>query len=450
MNIKYFIKNPKQIAIPLVTHYLGWLPDRLYLSLLYRAVMGKKLNLKSPKLFTEKIQWLKLYDRNPEYTKMVDKYAVKDYVKAIIGEEYIIPTLGVWSRPEDIQWDILPDCFVLKTTHGGGSSGVVICKDKTTFDKQAAIDKLKAAMDIDIYKIVREWPYKNVPKRIIAEEYIDPTPKTNDLPDYKWYCFNGEPKFCQVIQNRTTEETIDFFDVKWNHQEFVGLNPNAGPALNQPKKPENLDLQLRIACQLSKDIPFSRIDLYETDNNTFFGEVTFYPASGFGKFSPAQYKELLGQMINMPGEKRGKVIISQLHNDRISVTVPDLPDYKFFCFNGKVKMMFVATERQNPNDDVKFDFFDADYNHLPFKQGHENSEVTPAKPQSFELMKTLAEKLSSGIPQVRVDFYEVNKHPMFGEMTFYHFSGLKPIDPESWDEAIGKLLDLNNLKKRIQ
>jgi len=305
MNIKYFIKNPKQIAIPLVTHYLGWLPDRLYLILLYRAVMGKKLNLKSPKLFTEKIQWLKLYDRNPEYTKMVDKYAVKDYVKAIIGEEYIIPTLGVWSRPEDIQWDILPDRFVLKTTHGGGSSGVVICKDKTTFDKQAAIDKLKAAMDIDIYKIVREWPYKNVPKRIIAEEYIDPTPKTNDLSDYKWYCFNGEPKFCQVIQNRTTEETIDFFDVKWNHQEFVGLNPNAGPALNQPKKPENLDLQLRIACQLSKDIPFSRIDLYETDNNTFFGEVTFYPASGFGKFSPAQYNELLGQMINMPGEKTG-------------------------------------------------------------------------------------------------------------------------------------------------
>ena len=281
--------------------------DKTYLKLLFRLKMRYELNLQNPKSFGEKIQWLKLYDRKPEYTKMVDKYAVKDYVASIIGKEYIIPTLGVWEKPEDIEWDKLPDCFVLKTTHGGGSSGVVICEDKASFDKKAAVSKLQLSMKQDIYRALREWPYKNVPRRVMAEQFINSRPNVKVLPDYKWYCFNGEPKFCQVIQDRTSNETIDFFDTNWKHQEFVGLNPVSGPAIGnatiEPERPANLETQVCIARKLSKGIPFSRIDLYETDGIIFFGEITFYPASGFGVFTPNRYNEILGQMLVLPSEK---------------------------------------------------------------------------------------------------------------------------------------------------
>ena len=283
---------------------LSLLPDRLYLDLQFYKSFHRFPNWKSPKTFNEKIQWLKLYDRNPDYVRMVDKYTVKDIVAGIIGSEHVIPTLGVWDRAEDIEWEKLPNKFVLKTTHGGGNEGVVICKDQLTFNKDCAIRKLTAGLKHDSSAYGREWPYRFVRRRIIAEQYIDPSPNVADLPDYKWYCFNGIPKYCQVIQDRSTKETIDFFDTDWNHQEFVGLNPTAGPATVQPTRPSNLETHVRIAKLLSKDIPFSRIDLYETGDNTYFGEVTLYPNSGLGAFTPERYNELLGQMIKLPGEKR--------------------------------------------------------------------------------------------------------------------------------------------------
>lgn len=158
----------------IIQNFFGWLPDKTYLQLLYRFKMGHRLDLNHPKTFTEKIQWLKLYNRRPEYTLMVDKYAVKKYVADIIGEKYIIPTLGVWDKPEDIDWDALPNEFVLKTTHGGGSGGVVICKDKKTFDRNKAILTLRDSMNGDIYRSLREWPYKDVKKRVLAEKYMAP------------------------------------------------------------------------------------------------------------------------------------------------------------------------------------------------------------------------------------------------------------------------------------
>lgn len=304
IHVKEYIRHPKRMAVSLLQHYGSWIPDKLYIQWMYRLKMGKKLNLKNPTTFSEKLQWLKLYNRRPEYTIIVDKYAVKEYVSNIIGSEYIIPTLGVWERPEDIDWDSLPNQFVLKTTHGGGSSGVVICKNKNTFDKQKAIEKLNRSLKQDIYKTLREWPYKNVQRRIIAEQYIQPRPGVKDLPDYKWFCFNGEPKYCQVIQDRTTNETIDFFDTDWNHQEFVGLNAVYGPFIDTakvlPVRPENLEIQIKIARKLSKNIPFSRVDLYEIDTNTYFGEITLYPRSGLGIFSPDDYNTLLGQMLKLP------------------------------------------------------------------------------------------------------------------------------------------------------
>ena len=280
------------------------LPDKLYLSLKFFKEFGRFPHWNNPQTFNEKIQWLKIYDRKPEeYTTMVDKYAAKQYVAAKIGVEYVIPTFGIWDRPEDIEWDKLPDQFVLKTTHGGGSTGVIVCRDKANFDKTDAIRKLNESLRTDLYVVWREWPYKNVSKRVIAEKYIEPDKGTNDLTDYKWYCFNGIPKYCQVIQNRSTEETIDFFDAKWNHQEFIGLNPCATMAANEPACPSDLDGQIRIATILSKGLCFSRIDLYSIAGRTYFGEITFYPNSGMGRFTPAEWNKRLGDLLKLPSNE---------------------------------------------------------------------------------------------------------------------------------------------------
>lgn len=279
-----------------------FVPDAPFIRLKYRCYTGSKLHLNSPKTYTEKLQWLKLHDHNPLYTTLVDKYAVKKWVSDIIGEEYVIPTLGVWDKPEDIDWNSLPNQFVLKCTHDCG--GLVICRDKATLDKDSAMVKLRKSLKFDYYLAGREWPYKNVPRRIIAEQFIESKPENKDLPDYKWYCFNGEPKFCQVIQERSTKETIDFFDLEWKHQEFVGLNENADNAIVTPKRPANLKTHIRIAKELSKNTTFARIDLYDVNDRQYFGEVTLYPACGFGKFRPEQYNDILGKMLTLP-EKNG-------------------------------------------------------------------------------------------------------------------------------------------------
>lgn len=301
--LKRIIKNPRRIFLGLLTRTARIWPDKLYLQLRYYLEMGQKLNFKNPKSFTEKIQWLKLYNRKPEYTTMVDKYAVKEYVANKIGREYIIPTLGVWDRPEDIDWDALPNQFVLKTTHGGGGGGVVICKDKTTFNRQEACNKLQRSLNSDIYLNYREWPYKNVPKRIIAEKFMiesGPQKAEGDLADYKFYCFNGEPTYCQVIRDRRTKETIDFYDMEWNHMPFVGLNPKVCNGETPVLRPTNLNTMIDICRMLSKDIPFARVDLYVIDNKEYFGEITFFPASGIGKFEPKEWNEKLGDLINLP------------------------------------------------------------------------------------------------------------------------------------------------------
>ena len=259
--------------------------------------MGKKIVWASPQTYSEKLQWLKLYNRDPKYTVMVDKAAVKDYVASIIGKEYIIPTLAIWDKTSEIEWDSLPEKFVLKCTHDSG--GVVICKDKNNFDRQNAIQKLDKALKSNYYYLHREWPYINVPRRIIAEQYMEDE----------------------------------------------------------------------------------------------FGE---------------------------------------------------LRDYKWFCFDGEVKALFIATDRSKGDHATRFDFFDENFNHLPFTNGHPNADVQPKKPKMFEEMKALAAKLSKGIPHVRIDFYEVGTKIYFGEMTFFHWSGFMPYDPEEWDYKFGSWLKLPN------
>ena len=297
-SIFYYFRHPNVAALGLIRRYGAWIPDKIFLEWQFRLTMGYRLDLNNPKTFSEKLQWLKLYDRRPEYTMMVDKVKVKEYVASVIGPQCIIPTLGVWDRPEEIEWDKLPDKFVLKCTHDSG--GLIICKNKSTIDKEASISKLKKSLLKNYYLEGREWPYRDVPRHIIAEKYIEPQSNTVDLPDYKWYCFNGEPKFCQVIQNRSTNETIDFFDINWIHQEFIGLNPKACYSLIPIERPVTLATQIHIAKKLSKGIPFSRVDLYSVENKVYFGEITFYPMSGMGYFYPKEYNRILGDQIKLP------------------------------------------------------------------------------------------------------------------------------------------------------
>lgn len=272
------------------------LPDKVYIQLKYFYHFRKFANLKNPKTFNEKIQWLKLHDRKDVYSTMVDKYDAKKYVTDRIGSEYVIPAYGVWERFEDIDFNCLPNQFVLKTTHDCG--GIVICRDKTSFDKKNAKVFLEKHLNFNYFKEGREWPYKNVRPRILAEQFM--------------------------------------------------------------------------------------------------------------------------------------------HDDETG----ELRDYKFFAFDGDVKMLFVATDRQSKMKETKFDFYDSDFKHLNVKNGHQNNSLNIEKPYNFELMKSLASKLSKGIPHIRVDFYEANGKVYFGELTFSHWSGMVPFDPPQWDEIMGDWINL--------
>lgn len=316
--LHYLVHNRALLCDAIVRKCLGFLPDKPYLSLRYRCLMGRWIDWKHPKTFSEKLQWLKVYGCKPEYTRLVDKLAVKDYVASKIGKEYIIPTLGVWDRVEDIDWDALPDQFVLKTTHGGGGCGVVVCPDKSKLDKAKAIEKLAISMRTNAGRSYREHPYLNVPRKIIAEKFMaernaEGLPKQTDLPDYKFFCFDGEPRYCQVIRDRHSRETIDFYDMEWHHMPFVGLNPVLKSGLNLPAKngltpvakPLHLDDMVEICRKLSKGMKFSRIDLYVVDDQTYFGEITLYPASGLGAFTPDEWNTRLGDLFQLDGIRSG-------------------------------------------------------------------------------------------------------------------------------------------------
>lgn len=293
----YYIKNPDRLLIGLIMKFNFLFPDKIYLKILYRLKMGKKLNLKSPITFNEKLQWLKLYDRKSEYTQMVDKCEAKKYVAKIIGEEYIIPTLGVWNNFDEIDFDRLPNQFVLKTTHGGGGSGVVICKDKRTLNFDKCKNIINRSMKQNIYRTLREWPYKNIKPRIIAEEYI--TNGGDYINDYKFFCFDGEPKVILIANGRFVEpETyFDYFDMNFNHLPFKQGGPNYHSKIEMPLLFEEMK---ELARKLSRGLPHARIDLYEYKGKLKFGEITFFDSSGFEKFEPEEWAVIFGNWIKLP------------------------------------------------------------------------------------------------------------------------------------------------------
>jgi hypothetical protein len=295
--LKKYICNPKLILYWIIVAFPKLIKsDRKYLELKYFVNFEKWPDLDHPISFSEKMQWLKLYNRRPEYVQMVDKAEAKKYVYSIIGDDYIIPTIAVYDKAEDINFDKLPNQFVLKCTHDSG--GIVICKDKSKLNKKEAIKKLKKGLDRNFFWETREWPYKNVVPRIIAEKYIEPEPNANDLPDYKFFCFDGKPKYCQVISGRGTRMCIDFFDTNWIHQPFH--EPRNFPfAEIEPEKPKHFDKMIKAAAALSKDMPFSRIDFYDVNDKVYFGEITLYPTSGVGGFLPDSWDLRFGELIGL-------------------------------------------------------------------------------------------------------------------------------------------------------
>ena len=273
--LKEFVKNPFKIANFLAAkHLLDWVPDEPYLKLRFRAVFGRKLDLNNPKTYNEKLQWIKLYDHNPDYVMMVDKVDVKPYVARLVGKEYVIPTLGVWERVEDIDFDALPNRFVLKCTHDSG--GLVICKDKNHLNVEEAKRKLQNSMNSNYFKWGREWPYKDLKPRIIAEKFIG----GERIPvDYKFFCFDGKIDSVMLCLDRDKGyPKFLFYDTDWNRLNYM-WEEHVLP--KEPEAPENFPKMVEIAKKLSEGMGCVRIDLYNIHGKIYFGEITIFNQDGF-------------------------------------------------------------------------------------------------------------------------------------------------------------------------
>ena len=301
MKFTKVLKNPRLLwLLPAYNGLLDSLSDRAYISLLYRAYFGKKPRLSDPVTFNEKLQWLKLHDRRPEYTVMVDKYRVRAYIRERIGERYLIPLFGVWDTPEAVDFGVLPSRFVLKCNHNSGL-GMCICKDKAALDIPKVRKELRRGLRQDYYLTGREWPYKDVPRRIIAEQYMESD--AGGLTDYKIHCFGGEPKLILVCRDRFTDTglTEDFFTPAWEHLDL--RRPGHPNAAAEIPRPEELPEMLALAEKLSAGIPFLRVDFYIVGHRIYFSELTFFPASGFDAFVPERWDETLGAWLALPPDE---------------------------------------------------------------------------------------------------------------------------------------------------
>jgi len=274
---------------------LAFIPDKTYIKIYYYMKFKKRLNLKTPRTFSEKIQWLKLNDRKPIYSQFVDKYEVREYIKEKIGEEYLVPIYGIWENFDDIDFNMLPNQFVLKCTHDSG--GIVICKDKENFNKIEAKKYIEKCLKNNFYYIAREWPYKNVKPRIIAEKYLE-SDRANGIVDYKFMCFNQKMKCCFACFDRDEKGhvLINIYDEKWNKMPFNRKGEGTNKIL---EKPMHYEKMIQLAEKLSYGIPFARIDFYEINNKIYFGEITLYPAGGFKKFEPEEYDKILGEWLKL-------------------------------------------------------------------------------------------------------------------------------------------------------
>lgn len=274
--------------------------DKKFLEKKFKSAFHRELDLDDPQTFNEKLQWLKLYDRDSRYTQYVDKYLVREYVKEMIGEEYLIPLLGVWNAADDIDFDKLPDQFVLKCNHNSGL-GMYICKNKKIMDYTKVISELKKGLKQDYYLTAREWPYKNVPRKIIAEKYIVDE-SGYELKDYKFYCFNGKVKLVMINSDRMTDKKTkaNYFDENYQPLDFEWGYENADVI---PEKPEKFELMKSLAEKLAANIPHVRVDFYQTPEGVYFGEMTFFDGSGFDEIKPIEWDYKIGSWIELPSKR---------------------------------------------------------------------------------------------------------------------------------------------------
>lgn len=293
MKYIYFIKNPKELRI-LILKKLAWLfDDKSYVKLLFKLSLGHEIDLCNPKSFNEKLNWIKLYDRNPLYTKMADKYEVKEYVRKIIGDEYVVPCYGVFNSFSEIDFSALPNQFVLKATHDSG--GATICRDKNAFDYKLANIKFKKDLKRNFYLSSREWPYKNIKPRIIVDKLLDDHTGT-ELRDYKFWCFNGTPTlmYCTIKGKNVYE---NFYDMNFNP---VDINHGFPRHLPEFDKPAGFELMKELATKLAKDAPaFIRIDFFDIDGHVYFGEFTFFDWAGLRPFTNHDIDLKLGDLIHL-------------------------------------------------------------------------------------------------------------------------------------------------------
>ena len=286
----------QRIIGPLIVIFYPYLPDAIALKLFFWNNVGYKLNMNNPRSFNEKLQWLKINDIHPEYGKLVDKIEAKKYVANKIGDKYIIPTIKEYDNVDEIEWENLPDKFVIKTNHGCG--GMVICKDKKLLYIANAEKILRKALKKDYYKKNREYPYKYVKKRILVEKYMED--ETGELRDFKFFCFDGNV-FCLFVAtdrgNKDEETKFDFYDMDWNLLPFTNGHPNSGKKMDKPK---NFELMKELASKLSKGFPHLRVDFYNVNGNIYFGELTFFHWSGIVPFNPVEWDYKLGEMMQLP------------------------------------------------------------------------------------------------------------------------------------------------------
>lgn len=276
-----------------IVNLLSFIPDEPYLKMVYRIKTGKRLNLNNPKTFSEKLNWLKVNDVHPEYTKLVDKLAVRDYVNKIMGRDMFFPLYGTWEHYSDIDFDKLPDQFVLKCTHDSGSVKVV--NDKSQINHKELEDFFEGRIKLNPFVLGREYPYKNVKPMIMAEKYMVPEGES-DINDYKFFCFNGKPELMFIATERSDDCKFDFYDMDFNHLDIENIHPNSDKPI---AKPECFEEMKELAVKLSQGFRFVRLDLYEIQGQIYFGEYTFFHGGGFWPFKPDKYEAEYGDLINL-------------------------------------------------------------------------------------------------------------------------------------------------------
>lgn len=276
-----------------IINLLAFIPNKPYLKMVYKIKTGKKLNLDDPKTFCDKLNWLKLNNIHPEYTDLVDKVKVREYVNNIMGRDMFFPLYGTWDHYSDIDFDKLPDKFVLKCNHDSASVNVI--KDKSRINHKELERFYEGRLKINPYNMGREYPYKDVKPKIIAEKFMVPDGE-NDINDYKFFCFDGKPELMFVATDRSEDCRFDFYDMDFNHLDIENIHPNSDKPIAKPEKFEEMK---ELAAKLTQGFKFVRLDLYEINGEIYFGEYTFFHAGGFWPFYPEKYEKIFGDLINL-------------------------------------------------------------------------------------------------------------------------------------------------------